>query len=139
MEFTERIRVRYSETDAMGVVYHANYLAWMEIGRTEYLRKIGFPYREMEENGVLVPVAEINTKYLSPAKYDDEILVTTELIGYSRVKCEFSYKMIRESDGVEILRGSSVHAFTDENLKPLNLKKIMPGLWDKMNEIDKSR
>lgn len=139
MEFTERIRVRYSETDAMGVVYHANYLAWMEIGRTEYLRKIGFPYREMEENGVLVPVAEINTKYLNPAKYDDEILVTTELIGYSRVKCEFSYKMIRESDGVEILRGSSVHAFTDENLKPLNLKKIMPGLWDKMNEIDKSR
>ncbi len=135
MEFTDIIRVRYSETDAMGVVYHANYLVWMEIGRTEFLRNSGFPYRDMEDSGVLVPVSEIHTKYLSPAKYDDEIVVTTKLASYSRVKCEFSYKMVRKSDGVEILRGSSVHAFTDRNLKPVNIKKVMPELWNKMSSV----
>lgn len=132
--YEETIRVRYSETDAMGVVYHANYLVWMEIGRTEYLRALGFPYSEMESKDILVPVINVDINYLKPAVYDDEVIVTTKLESFGRSKCEFSYSMRRKSDDAIIVKATSKHAFTDRNIKPVNIKKVLPELWDEIKE-----
>jgi acyl-CoA thioester hydrolase len=94
------IRVRYSETDKMGVVYHANYLVWFEIGRTEYCRARGFSYREMEENEqAFLVVAESYCRYKAPAYYDDQLLVRTHITEKRRRALRFGYEIIRISDG----------------------------------------
>jgi acyl-CoA thioester hydrolase len=110
------LRVRYSETDKMGVVYHANYLVWFEIGRTEFCRARGFSYREMEEhdNAFLV-VAESYCRYKAPAYYDDELAVRTHVTELRRRSLRFGYEIIRLSDGVVIAEGETGHVVTDVN------------------------
>jgi acyl-CoA thioester hydrolase len=110
------LRVRYAETDKMGVVYHANYLVWFEIGRTEYCRARGFSYRDMEEseNAFLV-VAESYCRYKAPAYYDDVLVVRTHVTELRRRSLRFGYEIIRESDGVVIAEGETGHVVTDGN------------------------
>ena len=110
------LRVRYAETDKMGVVYHANYLIWFEIGRTEYCRARGFSYRDMEEseNAFLV-VAESYCRYKAPAYYDDVLIVRTHITELRRRSLRFGYEIIRESDGVVIAEGETGHVVTDGN------------------------
>lgn len=110
------LRVRYAETDKMGVVYHANYLIWFEIGRTEYCRARGFSYRDMEEseNAFLV-VAESYCRYKAPAYYDDVLVVRTHVTELRRRSLRFGYEIIRESDGVVIAEGETGHVVTDAN------------------------
>src|ERR1043165_7430059 len=89
-----RLRVRYAETDQMGVVYYANYLVWMEVGRVEYCKAFGFDYRRMElEDGVMLAVAEARCRYAFPARFDDEILVETRISEASPRMVTFSYEM----------------------------------------------
>src|SRR5438045_8219354 len=108
------VRVRYSETDKMGVVYHANYLIWFEIGRTEFCRARGFSYREMEENDdAFLVVAESYCRYKAPAYYDDELLVRTHITELRRRSLRFGYEIVRESDGVVIAEGETCHGVTD--------------------------
>lgn len=95
------LRVRYSETDQMGVVYHGSYLPYFEIGRVEWLRNLGVSYKSMEENGIALPIVNININYKKPARYDDLLLVTTCLKGQHSVKIEFSCKI--ENDKGELL------------------------------------
>jgi len=108
------LRVRYAETDKMGVVYHANYLVWFEIGRTEYCRARGFSYRDMEEseNAFLV-VAESYCRYKAPAYYDDVLVVRTHVTELRRRSLRFGYEIIREADGVIIAEGETGHVVTD--------------------------
>jgi len=108
------LRVRYAETDKMGVVYHANYLIWFEIGRTEYCRARGFSYRDMEEseNAFLV-VAESYCRYKAPAYYDDVLVVRTHVTELRRRSLRFGYEIIREADGVIIAEGETGHVVTD--------------------------
>ncbi|HEY8204404.1 MAG TPA: thioesterase family protein [Pyrinomonadaceae bacterium] len=110
------LRVRYAETDKMGVVYHANYLIWFEIGRTEYCRARGFSYRDMEEseNAFLV-VAESYCRYKAPAYYDDVLIVRTHITELRRRSLRFGYEIIRDSDGVVIAEGETGHVVTDAN------------------------
>ena len=110
------LRVRYAETDKMGVVYHANYLVWFEIGRTEYCRARGFSYRDMEEseNAFLV-VAESYCRYKAPAYYDDVLIVRTHITELRRRSLRFGYEIIRDSDGVVIAEGETGHVVTDGN------------------------
>ena len=110
------LRVRYAETDKMGVVYHANYLVWFEIGRTEYCRARGFSYRDMEEseNAFLV-VAESYCRYKAPAYYDDVLVVRTHITELRRRSLRFGYEIIRDSDGVLIAEGETGHVVTDAN------------------------
>ena len=112
------LRVRYAETDKMGVVYHANYLVWFEIGRTEYCRARGFSYRDMEEseNAFLV-VAESYCRYKAPAYYDDVLIVRTHITELRRRSLRFGYEIIRESDGVVIAEGETGHVVTDANAR----------------------
>jgi acyl-CoA thioester hydrolase len=110
------VRVRYSETDKMGVVYHANYLVWFEIGRTEFCRARGFSYRDMEENdNSFLVVAESYCRYKAPAYYDDELLVRTHITELRRRSLRFGYEIVRLSDAKIIAEGETGHVVTDSN------------------------
>jgi acyl-CoA thioester hydrolase len=110
------VRVRYSETDKMGVVYHANYLVWFEIGRTEFCRARGFSYRDMEENdNAFLVVAESYCRYKAPAYYDDELIVRTHITELRRRSLRFGYEIIRVSDEKVIAEGETGHVVTGSN------------------------
>src|SRR5258708_12336645 len=110
------LRVRYAETDKMGVVYHANYLIWFEIGRTEFCRARGFSYRDMEENeNSFLVVAEAYCRYKAPAYYDDELIVRTHITELRRRSLRFGYEIVRSSNGQVVPHGETGHALTDSN------------------------
>ncbi len=111
------IRVTYADTDSMGVVYYSNYFRWFEIGRTEYFRKLGFSYREMEDKGCYLPVTQAFCKFLKPAKYDDEILIKTSISFLKRASIRFDYKILRKGSEAELATGFTVHAFIDKDGK----------------------
>ncbi|MGA9639484.1 acyl-CoA thioesterase [Flavobacterium sp.] len=111
-EFDFKIRVRYSETDQMGVVYHGNYAQYFEMGRVEWLRNIGISYKWMEENGVMLPVVSLTMNYKKPARYDDLITVKTLFKSQTSVKIEFDYEIYNEK--MELLTiGHSVLVFVN--------------------------
>jgi acyl-CoA thioester hydrolase len=93
-----RIRVRYGEVDRMGYLHHGNYALFFEEARTELIRKLGLTYREMEDQGILLPVRELHIHYYKPAFYDDEIIIRTSLIKYTSVRLDFDYKMLNSKD-----------------------------------------
>ena len=105
-----KLRVRYAETDKMGVVYHGNYLVWFEVGRVELLRQLGFTYREMEiQDDCHIAVVDVRCRYKHPARYDDEIVVRTKLSNARESLLRFSYEIIRAADDVLLAEGDSTH------------------------------
>ncbi len=117
-----RIRVRFAETDQMGVVYHSNYLVWMEVGRVELCRVLGIRYRDMEsQDGVLLTVAEATCRYLSPALYDDEVDIETWIETAHPRMVVFAYEMKRTEDGAVLAKGQTKHIFCGKDLKPARL------------------
>lgn len=121
--FETRVRVRYAETDQMGVVYHSNYLIWFEVGRVELLRELGFDYARMEadlDTGVVV--VEARVRYKAPAKYDDLILVKTWVAHLRGSLLQFAYELVRESDGTLLAEGETTHLITNRKLE----KKALP-------------
>src|SRR5258708_6238129 len=116
------LRVRYAETDKMGVVYHANYLIWFEIGRTEFCRARGFNYRELEENeDAFLVVAESYCRYKSSAFFDDEIMVRTRVTELRKRTLRFGYEIIRANTGEVIAEGETGHVITDGNRRVRSL------------------
>lgn len=124
-----RLRVRYGETDQMGVVYHTNYLNWFEVGRTEWIRKAGLTYRELEEKGVLLPVTDAVLSYKKPARYDDVVEIRTRIKELGAVRLAFAYEIIRVSDGELLVSGETMHVFTNKELKPIRLAKTEPEIY----------
>jgi acyl-CoA thioester hydrolase len=118
-----RVRVRYAETDQMGVVYHANYLVWMEVGRVEYCRASGFRYRDLETAGVLLAVVEANCRYLSPALYDDEVIVRTIIEEATPRLVRFGYRLMSAEDGRTLAEGFTKHVFCGRDRKASKLPK----------------
>jgi acyl-CoA thioester hydrolase len=115
-----RFRVRYAETDQMGMVYYANYLIWMEVGRTDFCRECGFTYHELEQGErAYLTVAEADCRYMVPARYDDAIVVETELVRAGSRIVEFSYKI--KSDAVLLARGRTVHVVIGADGKPRSM------------------
>jgi acyl-CoA thioester hydrolase len=111
------VTVRYAETDMMGVVYHANYLPWFEIGRTTLLKELGVPYRRLEEEGFRLPVLEVSAKYLRPAVYDDTLEVTATVRERPQLRIRIDYEVRR---GEELLAtGNTLHAFVDREGRPV--------------------
>jgi acyl-CoA thioester hydrolase len=115
------VRVRYAETDQMGVVYYANYLVWFEIARTDWLRTSGWTYRSMEADGYSLPVIEAHCEYRASAKYDDEIEITTTARLLSPVRLAFDYTVSRRDDGRTVASGYTVHASLDRSGRPARL------------------
>lgn len=111
-EFEYEVRVRYSETDQMGVVYHGNYAQYFEMGRVEWLRNIGVSYKWMEENGVMLPVVSLNINYKKPARYDDLITVKTVFKSQTSVRIEFDYE-IHNKEGELLTIANSVLVFVN--------------------------
>jgi len=112
-------RVRYAETDQMGVVYYANYLIWFEVGRTDLCRQKGFAYRDMEkEDGLCIIVAEARCRYHAPARYDDEIEVRTRISSMRRRVITFEYEIRRRPDDELLAEGETVHVITDLGGRP---------------------
>jgi acyl-CoA thioester hydrolase len=113
--------VRYAETDKMGVVYYANYFIWFEVARAELLRSLGWSYREMEHEGVALPVIEAECAYHKSAKYDDELDVKAEGQMLSPVRMQFTYEVVRREDCVLAASGKTVHAAVDASGRPCRL------------------
>lgn len=118
---TVKDKVRFVETDMMGVVHHSNYFRWFEMGRVEYLRQAGISLLELMANGIHFPISEVSCKYHSPARFDDYILIETAITGLSKVKMVFGYRVVREADGLLLAVGSTQNAFTDGNGKVIRL------------------
>ena len=115
------VRVRYAETDKMGVVYYANYFVWFEVARADLLRSLGWSYREMEREGVSLPVIDAHCQYHRSVRYDDELEVRAEGRLLSKVRMEFSYQVVRRDDQVLAASGRTVHAALDASGKPCRL------------------
>jgi acyl-CoA thioester hydrolase len=115
------LRVRYAETDQMGVVYHANYLVWFEVGRCEWLRSQGWSYRDMEADGTGLPVIEAHCEYRLPSRYDDDMEIRTRATLLSPVRVRFDYEVVRRADGAVAATGHTVHAATDPAGRPVRL------------------
>jgi len=122
-ECVSTVRVRYAETDQMGVVHHSAYLAWMEVARTEYLRAQGIPYRLLEEKGIRMPVLSVAVEYRVPARYDDEVQLVARLASASPVRFTFEYEMRRVPDGVLFCAGRTEHAATDTAGRPRRIPR----------------
>ena len=118
---TSTIRVRYAETDKMGVVYYANYFVWFEVARADLLRSLGWSYREMEHAGVALPVIEAHCQYHKGARYDDELDVRAEGRLLSLVRMEFTYQVIRRADALLTASGRTVHAAVAADGRPCRL------------------
>ena len=122
------VRVRYAETDQMGVVYHANYLIWMEVGRVEFCRARGIRYRDLEtEDGILLAVAEATCRYSFPARYDDEVTIRTSIEKSNPRMVHFRYEMT--CDGRKLATGATTHVFLSKDLRPVKLPRKHWGLF----------
>lgn len=118
---TSTVRVRYAETDKMGVVYYANYFVWFEVGRTDLLRTLGWSYREMEQAGVSLPVIEARCEYVRPARYDDELEILTTGRLLSPVRMEFTYEVRQAMQATVAATGRTLHASIGPNGRPCRL------------------
>lgn len=140
------LRVRYQETDRMGVVYHVNYANWFEIGRTEWVRRAGVTYRELEESGLLLPVVELHIEFVRPAGYDDLVTVCTAVGSWSPLRVQFlSYVVAgdqtiehgtafrgEEPPGDRLAQGGTRHVWVSRDWKPVRLDRAAPDLYARL-------
>jgi acyl-CoA thioester hydrolase len=140
-----RVRVRYAETDQMGVVYHANYFVWFEIGRVELIRQLGMDYKSMEqEDGALIAVVEANARYKAPARYDDEVIIRTRLAGVRGAIVRFRYAVLRAANEAAeemlLCEGETVHIVVGRDMKrremPVKYAKRFAELVHRMVKTD---
>lgn len=117
-----RVRVRYAETDQMGVVYHSNYLIWFEVGRVEFIRQLGLDYKLMEaDEGCGIAVVDAHLRYRAPARYDDELVIQTSLLAARGAVIHFGYKILRADDRQLLCEGETVHVVVGEGMKKCRL------------------
>ena len=115
------IRVRYSETDQMGVTYYANYFVWLEVARTEYFRNKGVDYQKIENQGIYLAVVDAQCRYLAPTQYDDLITVRTWIEKLGKSSLRFGYELIEKKSNKRIAEGSTSHVFVDRNIEPVRI------------------
>ena len=145
--YAHPIRVRYQETDQMGVVFHGNYVTWFEIGRTEWIRNLGFTYADIENKGLLFPVIDLAVSYVLPAKYDDTVIVCTKVKEFSPLRMEFQsqvrrvtaehfvgaeYESEEELPGELLVHGGTKHVWVNEEFRPTRVNKVLPDLFNKL-------
>ena len=119
-----RVRVRYAETDQMGVVYHANYFVWFEVGRVELMRQRGLDYKRMEaEEGCGIAVVEATARYKAPARYDDELVIETRVLQVRGPVVRFAYRIVRAEDGLLLCEGETVHVVVGRDMKRMPLPR----------------
>ena len=135
MQTETRFIARYAETDQMGIIHHSNYAVWFEVGRTEFLKNASVSNSRIEANGLLLPLYEMSCQYKSPARYEDEILVITGLKSISRVRICFSYQVFNAETNQLLADGETKHAWTNKELKPINVEKEIPDTYLLLSKI----
>ena len=134
-KYYSRVRAIFADTDAMQVVYHVNYIKWFEIGRNEMLRQSGYPYTEMVDDGIWMPVVEVGCEYKSPAIYDDLIEISAWIEYVKGAVVMIGYECRNEETGKLYVKGLTKHGITDPDLKPINLKKVYPKAYEKLMAV----
>lgn len=133
---TTKIRVRYAETDQMGIVHHSNYYVYFEEAREDFIAGAGIRYKDMEDAGVMMPLVETQCRYLEGAKYDDVLIIETSLEALSPIKVILQYKVIREIDNRILAKGKTTQTFVDKSIfKIINLRDKHPELWAKLEML----
>lgn len=130
MKIESNIKVRFNETDQMGIVYHGNYFSWFDIGRMNFFDALGIGYDELLEKRLMLPVIDVKCKYIKPLKYDDEFKVITSVEKVKGVRIYFKYKVMIDNE--VMAKGKSTHAFVDENMIPINMRKVHEDIWNKL-------
>ena len=125
---TTEIKVRYAETDNMGIVYYANYLVWFEVGRTEFILSEGLDYADIEKEGLFMAVVEASCAYKAPARYGDTVTVHTWPSDIKHSSLKFNYKVMRKKDGVLLAQGSTTHVLIDKDVKPRKIPEKIRAL-----------
>lgn len=137
MHARTKVTVRYAETDQMGIVHHSIYPVWYEIGRSDYIKMFGTSYSDMEKEGIMTPLRNLTCHFKLPARYDDELIVRTWCTSMTASRIEFSYTVKRieaDESETELGYGSTEHAFVDsKTFRPCNIRKRLPGLYEKIN------
>ncbi len=130
---TVREKVRFVETDMMGVVHHSNYFRWFEMGRVEYMRQAGVYLLDLIDEGILFPITEVSCKYKAPARFDDWIIIETRMVELSRAMVRYNYRVVREMDGTLLAEGMTQNVFTGSKgtimRLPLNIFKQLHDLF----------
>ena len=134
IESETEIIVRYAETDQMGIVHHSVYPIWYEVGRTEFAKEIGINYSKMEELGIKMPLVELACKYYEPVHYEDELIIKTSINKITPARIVFNYKVINKENNKMLGIGSTMHAWVGKDLRPINLKKHFPEIYQKFCE-----
>lgn len=129
------LTVRYAETDMMGIVHHSRYYPWFEVARTDFIKKTGMTYSEMEQMGILLPLTETGAKYHFGLKYEDEVVVRCKLTRLTVARCEFGYEVLRLPEMKLATTGRTAHGFVGKDFTPINLKKTHPQIWEKLNAL----
>ncbi len=135
METQTRLTVRYAETDQMGVVHHAVYAVWFEAARTDFLRQASMSYAVIEKTGFSLPVIELSCRYRYPARYEDEVVVKTRIEKMTGVRVFFAYEAAHAQTGRLLATGCTCHVWTDKTLRPVNLQRKAPELFEKLSTL----
>jgi acyl-CoA thioester hydrolase len=131
-----RIRVRYSDVDRMGLLYHVNYLEYFEIGRSDWIRWFWKPYKEIEDAGFALVVIEASIKFISPGRYDDEIDLVVSATDWGHSRLIFDYKMTDATDGHLLCEGRTAHCFIDKNAKPIKMPDALRELLNRYPHLN---
>lgn len=131
-----KLKVRYVETDKMGIVHHSNYYIWFEASRDEFIEKIGLSYKQIEDMNIMMPLVETSCKYIEAAKYGDEVLIKTFINELSGAKVIINYEVLNTSNSKLLAKGSTTQVFVNStDFKIINLKRKYPELWNKLNSL----
>jgi acyl-CoA thioester hydrolase len=134
MYYDAEIRVRYAETDQMGIVYHANYFPWFEEARTGFFEAIGLSYRELEEQGFYFPLIECNCRFRQPARYADRLTVRARIREVKGARVTLAYEVLKKPGGELLAEGWTSHVFVDREFRPLNMLRARPDIYARMKE-----
>ncbi|NHM31011.1 acyl-CoA thioesterase [Neobacillus terrae] len=134
---TKEIEVRYAETDQMGVVYHANYLIWMELGRTSFIEKLGFNYAAMERDGIISPVIDIQASYKKPVRYGEKATVKTWVEEYDGLRVTYGYEILTESGEIALIGNSKHVCVKKDSFRPISLKRLFPEWHEAYENVKK--
>lgn len=130
-----RLTVRYAETDMMGIVHHSRYYPWFEQARTDFIKRSGLTYSQMEKMGILLPLTETQCRYIYGLTYEDEVLITCEIEKLTVARIEFAYGVYKLPEMKKASEGKTKHGFVDKDMRPLNLKKAFPEVWEKLSGL----
>lgn len=129
------LTVRYRETDQMGIVHHSVYPVWFECGRTDFIKNAGISYGQMEKDGIRLPLISLKCRYMFPSYYEDKITVKTSIKNLTPTRIAFFYEVFRDGNEKPVVSGETEHAWADNRLKPVNMKKYRPELYRFMEEM----